>query len=222
MVTKTRQQSDRSLQESVIRELEWDPRVEASRIGVSAADGSITLTGDVTTYSEKIEAIKAAERVAGVRAVADEIEVKLSRPHIRDDSEIAQAAARALRWNNLVPDGVTADIRDGYLTLHGQVDWQYQRDAAERSVRDLIGVRGVANLIEVRPRAEEREIDRRIREALERHARLDASQIRVTTSGGTARLDGQVHSLSERTVAADAAWAAPGVREVDNRLVVVP
>lgn len=222
MTTKARQQSDRSLQENVMRELEWEPRVNAARIGVRAADGSVTLTGDVTTYSEKMEAIKAAERVAGVRAVADEIEVKLATPHARDDSEIAEAASRVLRWNNLVPDDVTVEVRHGFLTLHGQVDWQYQRDAANRVVRDLVGVTGVANMIEVKPHAEEHEIDRRIREAFERNARLDAGEIRVTASGGTAHLDGRVHSLIERRVAAKAAGSAPGVRDVDNRLVVVP
>lgn len=171
-----------------------------------------------------MEAVKAAERVHAVRAVADEIKVTLSGPHKRDDSEIAEAAARTLRWNNLLPDNVEVEVRQGFITLRGEVDWQYQRDAAKRAVRDLVGVSGVASEITIKPHAAEQELelDRRIRDALERTARLDASEIEVTMSGGAAHLNGRVHSLQERRVAAKAVGSAPGVRDVDNRLVVVP
>lgn len=147
MTSNMRQQSDRFLQENVMQELQWEPRVNAPHIGVSAADGSVTLTGNVATYGERMEAVKAAERVHGARAVADEIEVKLRAPHVRDDSEIAEAASRALRWNNLIPENVDAEVRQGFITLRGEVEWQFQRDAAGRIVRDLVGAKGVWNQI---------------------------------------------------------------------------
>lgn len=222
MTSTTRQESDRGLQENVMRELQREPRVNAAEIGVAAGDGAVTLMGSVATYTEKIEAVKAAERVRDVIAVADEIEVTLSHAHERDESEIAKAASRALRWNNLVPSTVEAEVANTFLVLRGEVEWQYQRDAAYRAVRDLVGVSGVSNQITIKPPIEEHQVDQRIADAFERNARLDAREITVTASGGTACLTGRVHSLQERRIAAKAAGSAPGVTAVDDRLVVLP
>lgn len=222
MPSETRNEIDQALQEKVMRELEWDPKVNAAHIGVSAQDGSITLTGKVRTYTERIEARKAAERVRDVRTLADEIEVKLSHPHRRDDSEIAEAASRALGGNDLIPKGIKAEVNDGGITLQGGVQWGYQRDAAERAVRHLTGVRMVSNQINVKPPdSQPRDIDALIKAAFVRSARLDACEIEVTMSDGTAHLSGRVHSIPEMTAAVKAAASAPGVSHIDNRLVVV-
>lgn len=163
MPGKAREQTDTALQDSVTHELRWDPKLKASRIGVTATDGSVTLSGDVKTYAEKAAAVRAAERVRGVRAVADEIEVKLSRPHQRDDTEIAEAVSRTLRWNSLIPKSVEAQVRQGHVVLTGEVEWSYERDAAYRAVRDLVGISGISNEIAVnaRSRARDRPPDKR-------------------------------------------------------------
>lgn len=214
--------SDKELQAAVMRELEWDPAVDAAHIGVIAKDGAVTLTGYVSSYSEKIAAVRAAERVYGVKAVADEIEVRLPGSDVRDDSAIAEAVAHNLRWNNLIPDTVEAEVRNGIVTLRGEVEWSYQRAAAERAVRDVKGVVGVSNLITVKRAVKASDIEQRITDALRRSATLDARQIWVTTSNGTVHLHGHVHSLHEKRVAENAAASAPGVTNVDNQLVVVP
>jgi osmotically-inducible protein OsmY len=215
---------DQDLQRQVMKELEWDPQVSAAHIGVAVTNGAVTLTGHVSTYSEKLAAVRAAERVYGVKAVADEIEVRLPGTGIRDDSDIAEAIAGVLRWNNLVPDTVEAEVRHGFVTLKGEVDWSYQREAAEKAVRDVKGVRGVSNLIAVKPRKAPKpeDIEQRIADAIRRTADLDARRVWVTTSNGTVHLHGTVHSLYEKRIAEQAAAAAPGVEEVDNEIVVVP
>lgn len=222
MPGKRREEADAALQDSVVHELRWDPKLRASRIGVAVTDGAITLTGNVKTHAEKVAAVKAAERVRGVTAVADELEVKLSQPHERDDTEIAEAASRTLRWNSMVPSSVKAEVDRGHVVLTGAVKRPFERDAAYRAIRDLVGVRGISNEITVKPAVQEREIDRRIRDAFERNARLDAREIEITAANGTAHLAGRVHSLEEQRVAERAAAAAPGIAHVDNRLVVEP
>jgi osmotically-inducible protein OsmY len=214
--------NDKELQQEVLRELEWDPAVDAAHIGVSAEDGAVTLTGHVSSYSERLAAVRAAERVYGVKAVADELEVKLPGSAVRDDTDIAEAIAQVLRWNTLVPDTVEAEVRNGFVTLRGDVDWSYQRSAAERAVRDVRGVKGVSNLITVKAKPKPKDIEQRIADAIRRAANMDARQIWVTTTNGTAVLHGSVHSLYERKVAEREAAAAPGVSKVDNRIVVVP
>jgi osmotically-inducible protein OsmY len=214
--------SDKRIQEEVLRELEWDPEVDAAHIGVSVEEGAVTLTGHVSSYSEKLAAVRAAERVYGVKAVADEIEVRLPGSAARDDTDIAEAIAQVLRWNTLVPDTVEAEVRQGYVTLRGEVDWSYQRDAAERAVRDVKGVKGVTSLITVKSRAKPTDIEQRIQEAIRRAANMDARQIWVTTTNGTVVLHGTVHSLYEKKVAEQEALAAPGVQKVENRITVVP
>jgi osmotically-inducible protein OsmY len=213
---------DKLIQEAVMRELDWDPKVDAAHIGVSVKNGAVTLTGHVSSYSEKLEAVKAAERVYGVKAVADEIKVRLPTSDVRDDTDIAEEIARELQWNTLVPDTVHAEVRNGIVTLRGDVEWAYQREEAERAVRYLTGVTGVTNLITVKPRVKAADIEQRIKEAIERAASLDARQIRVTTTNGTVHLHGHVHSLFEKKVAEEAAKAAPGIVKVENEIVVTP
>ena len=215
--------SDKTVQEAVARELEWEPRVDAAHIGVSARDGSVTLTGEVESFSARIAAMAAAERVYGVRAVADELHVTLHGPHHREDPELAEAVARSLRWSTEVPETVFAEVERGFVTLRGQAEWMFQRYAAMRAVQDLRGVSGVANQIVVlSSRASPVDVAQHIRKALERTARVDAGQIEVTMLDGTAQLEGCVHSLFEKRVAAEAAASAPGVTHVDDRLVVEP
>jgi osmotically-inducible protein OsmY len=214
--------TDDELKRDVERELEWEPSIDASAIGVATKGGAVTLTGEVSSYMEKWRAVRAAERVHGVRAVADEIVVKLPGDSKRTDADIAKAAANALEWNTSVPKGVTATVKDGYITLHGEVEWQFQREAAERAVRYLMGVRGVLNLITVKPRVSPSEVKVKIEAALSRQAALDARSIDVESRNGTVVLKGQVHSRREAEAAEEAAWATPGVAKVENRLAVTP
>jgi osmotically-inducible protein OsmY len=214
--------NDEKLKQQVERELEWEPKVNAAHIGVIVKNGAVTLTGHVPTYSEKLAAVRAAERVYGVKAVADEIEVQLSPSHIEDDSAIAEALVHSFRWNTLVPDTVQAEVRDGWVTLRGEVEWEYQRKAAERAVRDTRGVKGVSNLIVITPKVKASEIERHVADAIKRAADLDARSIWVTTDNGTVHLHGHVHSLYEKRVAEQVASAAPGVAKVDNEIAVTP
>jgi osmotically-inducible protein OsmY len=215
---------DKKLQQAVMRELRWNPEVNAAHIGVSAKDGAVTLTGHVSSYAEKRAAVEAAERVYGVKAVADELEVRIPGAIPRDDTDIAEEVAQALRRSILVPKTVEAEVRNGFITLRGEVKWAYQRRAAERAVRDLRGVRGVANLVTVKPRAKPKpeQVEKRIEEAIQRSASLDARSVWVTTTNGTVHLHGHVHSLWEKKAAEEAAEAAPGVSKVENHILVTP
>ena len=213
--------TDKALKEDVMRELDWDPKIDASHIGVTANGGAVTLTGHVRSYTEKMLAVKAAERVNGVKAVADELEVELPSSHVRNDSEIAEMVARTLRWHTLLPDTIEAEVRNGVVTLKGEVEWRYQRQTAERGVRDITGVRSVINLIAVKPRVKADDVKRRIADTIKRNASLDATAIHVQTTNGTVHLEGTVHSLWEKRMAEQAAASAPGVKEVDNDLTVV-
>lgn len=215
---------DERIKAEVMHELEWDPQVDAAHIGVSVAHGAVTLTGHVGRYSERLAAVRAAERIYGVRAVADELEVELHRADRPDDSEIAHAVARTLRRNRLVPDTVEGVVENGSVTLRGSVRWNFQRDAAERAIRGIRGVTDVKNEIAVRSRTKPKPeiVERLVAEAIERAASLEARRIRVTTSDGTVHLYGHVHSLYEKQVAEDVVKSAPGVTKIDNKIVVVP
>jgi osmotically-inducible protein OsmY len=209
--------SDLELRRDVLDELEWEPSIDAAGIGVTAHDGVVTLSGNVKTYAEKLTAEHAAERVRGVKAIANDIEVQLGRAHARTDSDIAEAAVNALRWKTLVPDGqIKTSVSEGWITLDGEVDWQYQKEAAFDAVRFLVGVHGVTNLISLKPRASATEVKSYIEAAFRRSAELDAKSIEVEARDGKVILRGNVHSSSERQEAARTASAAPGVTQVEN------
>jgi osmotically-inducible protein OsmY len=208
------------LREQVESELQWDPQVTPAGIGVTAHQGVVTLSGDVPSYAAKLAAERAALRVHGVKTVANELHVKLASE--RNDVDIAADTAHALQVHVNVPPSVKASVRDGFVTLEGSVPWMYQKTAAEAVVRNLHGVRGLANLIAIKPHISERVVQTRIEDALRRSAEIDASHIHVVASGKTVTLSGRVRSFAERAEAERAAWAAPGVSNVDDRIEVVP
>jgi len=213
--------TDMQLQRDVIDELRWDPAVGRAEIGVAAKDGVVTLSGEVDTFAQKYAAEHAATRVGGVRAVAEELTVKLPTATERSDTDLAHAAVTALRWDVEVPDDrVTVRVEDGWIALEGTVEWQYQRTAAVRALRYLTGVKGLTNLITVKPRASAPDVRAKIETALKRSAELDAQRIQVEASNGTVRLTGNVRSWAERNDAEQAAWSAPGVSKVEDRLLV--
>lgn len=215
--------TNRELQEMVLNALEWEPGVDAAQIGVTVRNGVVTLTGNVTTLRQKWNAERATRHVHGVVALANDIEVMPDQTTTRSDSAIAEAVANALAWNAAVPaNAVQATLRHGWVTLNGTVDWQYQREAAEHAVEHLYGVKGVSNSILVKPQLSETDVKEKIESAFKRSAEIDAANVEVESHGGTVILRGKVRSLSERSEAERAAWAAPGVTKVDDRLVVVP
>ncbi|MDQ1458800.1 MAG: hypothetical protein QOI08_284 [Actinomycetota bacterium] len=211
--------TDNELRRNVERELEWEPSVDERRIGVSVVDGIVTLTGEVSSFGEKWRAERAVERVSGVKGIANELEVKVASE--RSDTDIAKAAVDALKWNVMVPsDKVTVKVSKGWLTLDGEVRWDYQRRAADRAVRDLPGVRGVSNLILIKPRVEPDHVKEKIEETFKRVATLDANRITVQVEGSEVTLRGTVRSWVERHEAEKAAWAAPGVTAVHNYITI--
>jgi osmotically-inducible protein OsmY len=213
--------TDSELRRDVERELEWDPSIDARNIGVAVKNGVVTLTGYVSSYADKWRAERIAKRVAGVSAIANEIEVKLSTE--RTDPDIAEAARAALKSDSRVPaDRIKVIVERGWVTLEGTVDYYYQKSAAESDVRYITGVRGVTNAIVVTPKVSPTDIRLKIEEALKRSAQLDASRISVETEGSKVILSGTVRSWAEREEAEMAAWAAPGVTEVENRIKVAP
>jgi len=213
--------TNRELQDDVIDELRWEPRVDASAIGVSAKAGSVTLTGHASSYTQKLDAVRAAERVDGVTAVADELEVHLSGDP-RDDADVAKAIADAVKWSSTVPTTVHAEVNKGWVVLTGEVDWSFQRDGAVGIVQGVKGVKGVTNFVTLKPRTSPVAVENEIRDAFERNADLDADGISVTMSDGKVELSGQVHSLHEANIAESAAWSAPGVHSVERHLTVTP
>jgi osmotically-inducible protein OsmY len=215
--------TDRQLQEDVQQALDWDPSVDATQVGVTVDQGVVTLRGDINSYAEKQAAERVTLGVYGVKAVANDLTVRLSVERKRTDSEIAKAIVAALRWSTSVPhDRVAAAVTNGWVKLSGTVDWDYQRAAAARIVRDLTGVVGISNEIRVAPHVDAADVQSKIEAALKRSAEVDARRINVSASDGKVVLSGNVHSWFERDQARRAAWAAPGVTEVDDRIMIVP
>jgi osmotically-inducible protein OsmY len=215
--------TDKQLRQNVENALEWEPSIDGAKIAVTADNGAVTLRGEVKTFAERASAERVSLRVYGVKAVANDIAVRPISTSARSDSDLAAAIVTALRWNTQVPaDRVVATVADGWVTLKGEVEWHFQREAAERSVRDLAGVIGVTNSVTIKPHVRIADVQTKIEAALKRSAEIDARRIHVAALDGKVTLTGNVHSWAERREATLAAWAAPGVHEVDNRLSVVP
>jgi len=212
---------DDKLQKAVLAELNWEPSITAAHIGVTAENGTVTLTGHVQSYGQKHAAEMATGRVKGVKAVAEDIEVRLPFEIKRDDADIATAAADRLAWDSTIPpDAVQVKVEKGWLWLSGEVDWNYQKAAAEREVRNLLGVLGVTNLITIKPRVDTAHLSDDIQHALHRSWFFDAEKVHVTAQGGSVKLTGTVGSWQEKRTASATAWAAAGATSVENDLVI--
>jgi osmotically-inducible protein OsmY len=214
--------ADADIRRDVESELKWDPSVDDKRIGVAVSNGVVTLTGDVPQFFSRWAAEQSAKRVSGVRAIANDIEIKIPASGARTDTDIAEAAANALRWNvSLTGTEIKAPVvKDGWVSLSGQVTWGYQRIVAETTVRNLMGVKGVSNAISVKPSVKASDVKQKIEDAFGRHAVLDAKDIQVVVHDATVTLNGHVHTWQEREDATFAAWAAPGVNTVENHLAI--
>jgi osmotically-inducible protein OsmY len=215
--------TDDEIKKDVEEELRWDPDIDATDIAVAVKDGVVTLTGFVPSYSQKFQAELDAKRVAGVVAVANDIEVRVPALDQRPDPEIARDAVQALK--NQLPyssQNIKIVVHDGWITLEGEVEWNYQRERAEDAVRWVKGVKGVVNSIQVKPKVTPTDIKKKIEEAFKRHAEIDADQIRVETRDGEVILKGTVHSWFEREEAERAAWSAPGVKKVEDHITIRP
>lgn len=214
--------SDTALRQDIIDEIDFEPSIDGANIGVVVEDGIVTLTGHVSTYSQKVALEDVVRRIKGVKGIAEEVEVRPFGTNITADDEIAKRAVNSLAWNTTVPnDTIQVKVQDGWLTLTGKVDWQYQRIAAENVARALAGVVGVTNQIEIKAMATADDVKKRIEDALRRNAETEARGIKVDVlDGGKVTLAGRVHSWFERSAAQQAAWSAPGVKTVDDRLTV--
>ncbi len=210
------------LRQNILDELEFEPSVNAAHIGVTVERGTVTLSGHVASYAEKTAAVAATRRVRGIQAIADEIEVRYASDKKTADDEIAKRAVDILGWDTLVPSGsIQVMVRDGWVTLSGNIDWFYQKKTAEEDVRKLSGVRGVINNIEIRPHVKAGDIKGKIEDALKRHAEVEAKGIRVTVrDNDRVLLEGKVGTWNEKNAVESAAWSAAGVRFVEDRIIV--
>ena len=213
--------TDGDLKRDVLTELSWDPLVPETRVGVAVSEGVVTLTGHLDTYAEKVAAKRAVERVGGVKAIAMELDVVPLGIHQRSDTEIASAVEHALAWNTSVPaDRVQVTVEKGWVTLEGELDWNFQRRAVERMIRPLKGVVGVSDNIRLKALPMPTNLSNRIQDALTRQAMREAKRIEITVDGSVVTLRGRVHSWAERSSAEGATWAAPGVSRVNNQLPI--
>jgi osmotically-inducible protein OsmY len=215
--------SDSEIERDVKEELQWDPDLDATDVAVTVKDGIVTLAGFVKSYTDKYEAEAAVKRVAGVLGVANDLEVRLPSVDERPDPDIARDAVAAIKSQlPISSQNIKVVVKNGWVTLEGQVEWQYQRNTAENAVRRIRGVKGVSNLINLKPRTEPSEIKRKIQDAFRRNAEVDANRIQVEANGSEVILKGTVRSWVEREEAERAAWSAPGVTKVEDRIVVAP
>lgn len=213
--------NDLSLRNAILDELEFLPEIDAANIGVAVDNGVVTLSGHVSSYSQKISAERAVKSLKGVRAVAEEIQVRPEKGAGTADDTIANRALKIIDWSSDVPDGdIKIIVQDGWVTLEGEVDWQYQKETVERAVRKLSGVVGIHNELALRPRVDAVNIQRSIEEALKRNAEVDAEGIHVKVQGDVVKLEGRVHLWRQRQIAERAAWSVPGVKEVIDHILL--
>jgi len=215
--------TDAELKKDVVAELSWDPAVVSEAVGVAVKDGVVTVSGHLDNYAQKFAVEHALRRVHGLKAIALDLDVRLSPQHERSDTEIAEAAGQALKWSALLPaDKIQLTVENGWVTLQGELDWEYQRQNAEKAIRPLLGVVGVSNQITLKPRPIPADITERITQALQRQALHEAKRVQIDVDGSTVTLRGQVPSWRDRNAIQSAAWAAPGVQSINNELRVTP
>lgn len=213
--------TDVEIQKDVIEQLKWEPFLNAAQIGVAVKNGIVTLSGQVDTYSKKILAEKTVKKVAGVKAIAEDIQVGLSPTYKKSDAEIAEAVVNALKWHTMIPDEkIKISVEEGTVKLEGEVEWEYQRNQAKTAVENLIGVKFVTNLIAVKPKTTPYELQQKINVAFQRNANIDAAKISVEVMGSRVVLRGKVRSFAEKEDAENAVWNAPGIINVENKLVI--
>jgi osmotically-inducible protein OsmY len=213
--------SDAQIQKEVMAELNWQPILNAAQIGVAVHEGVVTLTGIVDSYRKKLTAENAAKKVSGVKAVAEDIQVGASPSYNKTDTEIAEAVLNALKWHTaVVEDRIRIKVEKGFVTLDGEVEWEYQRTAAKSAIENLAGIKMIYNFISVKPRITVSDLKSKINAALHRSAQIDANGIKVEISGSKVILSGTVSSIKEKEDADSAAWMAPGVSSVENRIAI--